>query len=128
MNFKSWNNISYHQNLITLALTFVIQLIIGSVCIVFSYREDTDFNNIFQNGYNSLQIQAKDEIQKKFQCCADPVRGSKESELYCTNSAPCIEVLNSSLRRGLKISGGLGVGFSVLQVSGFKNKKLFYSI
>ncbi len=102
--------------MITLAFLFIIQLIIGSVCIVFSYRTDTDFNNIFQNGYNSLQEGTKAEIKTLYNCCDDPSR-QREAELYCTFSTPCIEILNGSLRRGLKVSGGLGVSFSVLQVS-----------
>ncbi len=102
--------------MITLAFIFIIQLIIGSVCIVFSYRTDTDFNNIFQNGYNSLQDGTKAEIKTLYNCCDDSSR-QKEEELYCTSSTPCIEILNGSLRRGLKVSGGLGVSFSVLQVS-----------
>lgn len=108
------NKFLLFSNLITLSFIFVIQLIIGSVCIVFSYRTDTDFNNIFQNGYNSLQEGTKAEIKTLYNCCDDPSR-LRQEELYCTSSTPCIDILNGSLRRGLKVSGGLGVSFSVLQ-------------
>jgi hypothetical protein len=101
--------------MVILTVLFIIQLVIGSVCITLSYHIKSDF---LQIGWNSLKNETKSKIEKEFQCCGFKNVLERTGEtINCQSIPPCFQVLEKSLKKALRLSGALSLTFSFFQVS-----------
>ena len=100
--------------MVTLFLLFFIQFIIGSVCLALSYHVQS---NIIQMGWNSLNNETKSQIENKFECCGFKNATKRVNEINCTFNEPCFPVLENSMIKALRLSGAIGLVFSLFQVN-----------
>ena len=99
--------------MVILTVLFIIQLVIGSVCIGLSYHIQSDF---LQIGWNSFKNDTKSKIEKEFECCGFKNVNERISETNCLSTKPCFQVLENSLKKALRLSGALSLTFSFFQV------------
>lgn len=100
--------------MVILSLLFILQLIVGSVCIALSYHVQS---NILLIAWNRLNNETKDQIETSNNCCGFKNVTERINEKNCKSTVPCFEIMESSLKKGLRLSGALSLVFSFLQVS-----------
>jgi tetraspanin-13/31 len=97
--------------MVILFLLFVIQFIIGSVCLALSYHVKSDY---LQMGWDKIDNGTKNQIENQFDCCG--FKNATERMPDCTSRRACFEVLEVSMEKALRMTGAISLTFSFLQV------------
>lgn len=100
--------------MVILFLIFLIQFIIGSVCLVLSYHVQSD---ILYMGWKQLDNETKHQIETEYECCGFRNVSERIGEKNCINiKEPCFNVLELSMSKALRLTGAIGLVFSFSQV------------
>lgn len=120
--------------MVVLFILFIIQFSIACACLAV---DDETRKQLAQAGWNTSSNQTKLEVEKAFGCCGfsnttESPNGDNCVKDNCGNSTdncPTCEVkLDSVIRYGFRISGGMGLFFSFTEILGFSVAYRFRNI
>ncbi|VVD04588.1 tetraspanin-13 isoform X1 [Leptidea sinapis] len=130
--------IKHHQvmlffYMVILFLLFLVQFSIACACLgVNSDQQEM----LAQQGWNKVDLDVKEQVQERFQCCSFKSRATQPNatvdypscdivdKICCNNMAvteecqctPCMERLKESIDYAFKLCGGIGLVFSFTEV------------
>lgn len=101
-----------------LLLSFLIQFTIAVICLaVISVNSQAD---LLYTGWQKLNYKTIEDIQNKNKCCG--FNDMNKTDPYfpkCPINAnrPCLEVIQDSVSKALKVSGAIALTFSFINVN-----------